>query len=103
VDAHGYSAIRSDKRQAAQSLISMPFSVMAGHDSLGASGEPKLFSKHFPNLSLISPSFSKDSFGGSAEFQGLAIESKPKDLLPNFLPLHGPEEPFAYGQNSLDR
>jgi hypothetical protein len=82
VAAYGYSAIRSDKKQAAQSLISMPFSVMAGlcpgHD------EAQAFFQAFPNLSLISPSSSKDSFGGFAKFQGLATESKPKRSFSKF-------------------
>jgi hypothetical protein len=79
-----------------------PFlSIGRGHDGFGASGEPQAFFHAFPNLSLISPSFSKDSFGGCMEFQGLAIESKPKRSSSKFLALHGPEEPFAYGQTSL--
>jgi hypothetical protein len=101
VDVHGCGAIRSDKKQAAQSLISMPFSVMAG--LCPGHGEPQAFFQAFPNLSLISPSFSKDSFGGSVEFQGLAIESKPKRSFSKFFASPWARRAFAYGQTSLNR
>jgi hypothetical protein len=44
----------------------------------------KSFSQGFPNLALLFPNFSKESFGGFVGFQRLAIAEEPVSNSPNF-------------------
>ncbi len=77
-----------------------------GETQLGDARTPpasaKLFLQTFPNLGRVSPSFSKDSFGGFVGFQWVASLPNQKDPSPNFFAPRGLEEPVARGPASRE-
>src|ERR1700733_8617049 len=77
-------------------LAELPFETRApgGSKGDGTMAASQAFLQAFPNLGCFRPSFSKQIFGRSVGFQGVASLKNLNDVYPNFLRLPPSLQPY---------